>query len=146
MKSRRSLAKKPVYALNTVEYSIINRILLSANTNLRFWSHRPHLGNELHTSTHAKLSSYPVTCVCQPSNLSGFYGQSLLFNVDVVTPMPAAPLGSPPCTGTRSCLRVVMHPGTSRIFYEQFLRRLELLLPVAQYLAFMEWLVGPQGR
>jgi hypothetical protein len=66
---------------------IINIILLSANTKLRFWSRCPHLGNELHTSTHAKLSSYPVTCVCQPSNLAGFYGQSLLFNVGVVTPM-----------------------------------------------------------
>jgi hypothetical protein len=39
----------------------INKILLSANTNLRFWLRRPHLGNDLHTSTHAKLSSYPVT-------------------------------------------------------------------------------------
>jgi hypothetical protein len=57
-------------------YIIINIILLSANTNLRFWSRRPHLGNELHTFTHAKLSSYPVTCVCQPSKSSGFYGQS----------------------------------------------------------------------
>jgi hypothetical protein len=97
-------------------------------------------------TTHAKLSSYPVTCVCQPSNSAGFYGQSLLFNVGVVTPTPAAPLGPPPCTGTRSCLPVVIHQGTSRIFHEQFLRRLELLLPVAQYLAFMEWLDGQQGR
>jgi hypothetical protein len=134
------------YNLGTRNVIIINIILLSANTNLCFWSRRPHLGNELHTCTHAKSSSYPVTCVCQPSNSASFYGQSLLFNVGVVTPMPAAPLGPPPCTGTSSCLPVVMHQGTSRIFHEQFLRRLELLLPVVQYLAFMEWLDGQQGR
>jgi hypothetical protein len=60
--------------------------------------------------------------------------------------MPAAPLGPPPCTGTRSCLPAVMHKGTSLIFHEQFLRHLELLLPVAQYLAITEWLDGQQGR
>jgi hypothetical protein len=97
----------------------------------------PHMLNYLHILSHV--------CVNRPI-WQVFYGQSLLFNVSVFTPMPAAPLGPLPCTGTRACLPVVMHQGTSQIFHEQFLRHLELLLHVAQYLAFMEWLDGQQGR
>jgi hypothetical protein len=50
---------------------------------------------------------YILSNMCQPYNSAGFYGQSILIEVGVVTLMPAAPLGSPPCTGTRSRLPVV---------------------------------------
>jgi hypothetical protein len=49
-------------------FFIINIILLSANTNLLFWSRRPHLGNELcilpHMLNYLHILSY--VCVNRP--------------------------------------------------------------------------------
>jgi hypothetical protein len=79
--------------------------------------------------------SYPVTCF-QPSNSAGDYGQSLLFNIGVVTPMPGHVLGC-----RLSCTRDQVKSSMSNSSTV-----LRFFCLFAKYHAFMEWSSGQQGR